>query len=120
MPLINIVFLLLIFFMVAGQLTKHDAVPVEPPVSASGEDAANPTVGVFVAADGAVHLNGRVVGLDLVATEAARLLKNGAVRSVDVKADGAADAGIVISVMHGLRAAGAERVRLVTARRSPS
>jgi biopolymer transport protein ExbD len=35
LPLINVVFLLLVFFMVAGRLTAGDPFPIDPPESAS-------------------------------------------------------------------------------------
>ncbi len=43
LPLINVVFLLLIFFMLAGQLAKRPTVAVEAPMSqtANGEEARN-------------------------------------------------------------------------------
>src|SRR5690606_8364618 len=43
-PMINVVFLLLIFFLMSAQLTPPDPFGVEPPVSAEGEPSAPPLI----------------------------------------------------------------------------
>ena len=52
LPLINIVFLLLIFFMVAGRLAASDPFPIVPPHSSSEGMVDTRDLAVFVAADG--------------------------------------------------------------------
>src|SRR5690606_29249188 len=62
LPLINVVFLLLIFFMVAGRLNEAEPFKVVPPVSQQAgppEAAALRVLAVLVAADGRLALNGR-------------------------------------------------------------
>lgn len=57
-PLINVVFLLLIFFMLAGRIAEAEKVAVDPPTSAAApEDHAGPTT-IAIAADGQVFLDG--------------------------------------------------------------
>ena len=52
LPLINIVFLLLIFFMLAGRFAFHDPFRITPPRSGSERAAAGRDLLVPVAADG--------------------------------------------------------------------
>ncbi len=114
LPLINVVFLLLIFFMLAGRLAASDPFEIAPPRSASEGPVATQDLLVLVGADGRLALDGEV--LDEAALEAAvaeRLSKDGDAR-VRLKADGRAEATDVVAVMELLRGAGVERLKLLT------
>ena len=60
-PLINIVFLLLIFFMLAGALTRPDPFRLEPPATEHGQEADPPRRVVAIAADGRLAIDGQRV-----------------------------------------------------------
>src|SRR3546814_5580799 len=60
-PLINIVFLLLIFFMLTGNLAPPEPFDIDPPASLSEAEAGERPVTVSVAADGRIALDGRQV-----------------------------------------------------------
>lgn len=117
LPLINIVFLLLIFFMVAGQLSQSDAVPVEPPRSSSAADLESPLARILLAADGRVYISGIPVARADVTETVRSLLAAAAPDAVFIKAAGGADARHVIELLAAVRAAGATGVRLVTQHR---
>lgn len=53
-PLINIVFLMLIFFMVAGHINQSDPLTVQPPTSASETHEAQAPLVIVVATDGQI------------------------------------------------------------------
>lgn len=114
LPLINIVFLLLIFFMVAGRLAANDPFHVEPANSTSeGLPSAAPLL-VLVAADGRLGLDGREVDRDALGrTVAGRIAADPSAR-VRLKADGRADATEVVGVMELLREAGVRKLDLLT------
>ncbi len=59
-PMINIVFLLLVFFMVAGAVKSVEPLDIEPPESAQSGDQSAAHV-VHVAADGLLALDGHVL-----------------------------------------------------------
>ncbi len=110
LPLINVVFLLLIFFMVVGRLAVADPFRVEPPRSANGVAAdRGPTV-LLVAADGRLAPDGEPVEPGTLAAAVGERRPD----SVGIKADAAVEAGRVVAVLRTLRAAGVERVRLLT------
>lgn len=111
LPLINIVFLLLIFFMLAGRLTSVDPFRTEPPRSASAGQTQEHAMVVFVGADGRLALNGAI--LDETALRSA-VERHEASRTVRLKADGRAGAVRVVAVMDLLRAAGIEKLDLLT------
>ncbi len=118
MPLINVVFLLLIFFMVAGQLSKTDPVKIKPPVSDSESEAGEPLVQLLVTAEGRLLLAGTDVAADELLHRVRSMLDGRRDRTVHVKADGAADAAAIIGLLEKIKAAGAERVKLLTSVRT--
>ena len=61
MPLINVVFLLLIFFMLAGQLSASDPFEITPPESISTAESGDEEMLILVAEDGRLALNGKAV-----------------------------------------------------------
>ena len=114
-PLINIVFLLLIFFMLTSTLVTPDAFDVTPPESQQGDAApAAPTV-VLVGPDGALALNNEPVALSGLepGLAAARVENPGS--PLLIKADAQATTADVMAVLRRARAAGVERVGLATA-----
>ena len=116
LPLINVVFLLLIFFMLAGRLNEAELFKVTPPRSAEAGEAAAPeepeAIELLLAADGRLALNGEMLQPEgLKPALAARSLRNGL--PVTLKAEAEADALAVVAVMERLRAAGLRNVQLV-------
>jgi biopolymer transport protein ExbD len=114
LPLINVVFLLLIFFMLAGRIAANDPFEVTPPRAASESGAQSRDMLVLISPDGRIALDGEVVTRSgLEAAVAARLTSNAGAR-VRLKADGGTEASGVVAIMETLRAAGVERLKLLT------
>lgn len=116
LPLINVVFLLLIFFMLAGRLAATDPFQIDPPISASEGLVTVEDLLVQVGVDGRLALNGEEMGEDaLGAAVAERISENGAAAApVRLKADGTVEAARVVAIMEILRGAGVESVQLLT------
>ena len=111
LPLINVVFLLLIFFLLAGRLAATDPFPVEAPHSLSGERIGGHDMVVHVGADGRLAFDGATLDEAGLRSAVAQRATSGAVR---LKADGRVEARRVIAVMEILREAGIERLELLT------
>lgn len=114
LPLINVVFLLLIFFMLAGALSAPDPTRAQPPSSIS-EQMHDRARGVLsLSADERYALDGVV--LDDSALDSAvqtwRLSHPGQV--LILKADAEVAAVRVVDLMERLRGLGLERLRLLT------
>ena len=114
LPLINVVFLLLIFFMLAGRFSASDPFEVEPPRSVSQGAATERDILVLVSADGRLALDGEIIEETALGTAVADRLSPDKKMRLWLKADGSAEAIRVVEVMELLRAAGAERLRLLT------
>ena len=117
LPLINVVFLLLIFFMLAGQLTAGAPFKVTPPVSRQAAAAERPAsapreAAVLVAADGRLALNGQPMDPAALKAAVSADLAQHPDLPVNLKADGAAEAAAVVAVMETLRDAGVRRLQL--------
>lgn len=116
-PLINIVFLLLIFFMLAGTLAMPEPFPVDPPEARSGEQADDAEGVILLGRDGALAFEGQELADDdsLVRVIESRLQAEPDV-DLQLKADGNVASARLLDVMDRLREAGAERLLLLTTR----
>lgn len=112
-PLINVVFLLLIFFMLAGRLTPPEALPVTPPESRSPQPAETGGLTVLIDAQGQVALDGEPVPVAELPARLARRLAEGRL-AVQVKADAGLEARRLVQLLDGLRKAGVEELDLLT------
>lgn len=114
LPLINIVFLLLIFFMVAGRLASSDPFEVEAPESIS-EGLPQPEIpNLLLGRDGSLALNGEIIARDELGQHLAPLLDLERQATLRLRADGRADTPEVVALMEDLRSHGIERLQLIT------
>ena len=107
-PLTDIVFLLLLFFMLAGQVRRADIVPVLPPASASEAHVEIERVELLVEADGTLWLESERVALEALASALA------GTTSVLVKADASLPVLTLRAVLAELRRAGVREAALAT------
>lgn len=107
-PMINVVFLLLIFFLMTAQISAPVPFEVTPPTSSS-EDAADGPVELNISADGALFLNG--FEGDAVWNELATLPSD---TSVVIRADSAFSAAELTRILVRLNDAGFTSIALVT------
>ena len=108
-PTINLVFLLLVFFLMTATLAPPDPLGVAPP-SGAGEAAASGQA-LAVAADGTLAL-GDARGADALAALGAR-----GPGPLVLRADGRISGEALAALLPRLRAAGATRIDLVLAPR---
>lgn len=113
-PLINIVFLLLIFFMLTSTLSTPDEFDVTLPESGSGAPHASEPIVVLIGPDGTVAVNNLPTMIGDLTQEIERQIAEGGNPEVMVKADSLATSSDVLTVLRRARAAGVERVALAT------
>ncbi|HLW28006.1 MAG TPA: biopolymer transporter ExbD [Kiloniellales bacterium] len=114
LPLINIVFLLLIFFMIAGKLASSDPFEVEPPESATEELPRAEAPTLLLGSDGRLALEGVIIERDELAEQLQQLREEGRLERLRLRADARMDTPDVVSLMELLRSHGVERVNLIT------
>lgn len=104
-PLIDMVFILLIFFLVTSSFIRESAVRIERPQAATAVEYGQTGATVTISADGQIWLNDAPVDIRLLrgAIGQMGLSANDAVL---VLADAGTSTGLLISVMDQLRLAG--------------
>jgi biopolymer transport protein ExbD len=116
LPLINVVFLLLIFFIMTGALTAVDFFNVDPPSSTSVIEGELDDTVILVSGDGRIAVdNEEVDETDLQLSVSDKLAANPGV-AFRIKADGRVDAARVVEIMELIEAVGVRRVMLLTLR----
>ncbi|MCF7855262.1 MAG: biopolymer transporter ExbD [Candidatus Pacebacteria bacterium] len=110
-PLIDMVFLLLIFFMVTTVFVEETGLTIDRPRAASSQQLEKNSVLLGVSADGRIMHGGHEISLNSVRGLVARLVE---VRQIPVivLADESADTGIVVRVIDQCKLAGAEQVSI--------
>lgn len=110
-PLIDMVFLLLIFFMVTTVFVEETGVDVQKPVAASATKLNKNSILLAVTPRGDIVHEGRALALNAVRGLVARQLRDG-VRPVIILADRVAHTGVVVDVIDECKRAGAETVSI--------
>ena len=113
-PLINIVFLLLIFFMLSGTLAKTDLFEVSPPKSNTSSSAEAPELVILISDDSKIALDNQPIKIKYLETILAKILENTNIEEILIKADGNAKAGILSTVIKHIRNVGIKRAAIVT------
>ena len=114
LPLINIVFLLLAFFIIAGQLTRLPPFEVNPPAVAADPLDTPPEVKIHIARDGTLAINARLTSRARLERRLAEMVGREATPRIQIVADGEVDANTVITLLKRMSAAGAEAAELTT------
>lgn len=114
-PLIDILFIVLLFLVLTATLTEQSVLRVSLPRAATGEPAADDgsVVRVEIDADGQAYLDGVAQPLDAIRARLARITDPDRAR-VTIAADSAASHGSVVQVLDLVRQAGIVRVGIVT------
>lgn len=109
-PMLDIVFIMLIFFIVTTSFIKEAGVEVNKPSAKSVFDQKKANIFVAITADGDVWLDKRKVEADSVRANIERLLAEQASEVVVVQADSDAEHGKVVEVLDQIKAAGVNRI----------
>jgi len=115
-PLIDVVFLLLIFFIVTTVFVEETGVEVSKPRAASSEDLDKQAILIAVTAEGRVWQGGREIGADGVRAVVSALLEQDGEVPVIVRADAATATEDTVRVIDEAKLAGAPSVSLATER----
>jgi len=118
LPLINVVFLLLMFIVLAGVIRSPDPFELALPSAAEGEraDAADPDITLFVAASGEARFRA-LAGEDAIMAEVSRLAASGELQRLTLRADARVPAAHIVKLVEALRATGIAAVELQAERK---
>ena len=113
-PLIDVVFQLLLFFLMAGTIQKFDIIPIDPPQAESGKIVDESTVVIMLGKHKEIILNDELVEIDEMIPIISDHLKLDPNKIITLKADSTIPAKELIEVMDYVKAAGGKNLSLVT------
>ncbi|HEY7883453.1 MAG TPA: biopolymer transporter ExbD [Cellvibrionaceae bacterium] len=114
LPLINVVFLLLIFFMIAGTLSVTEPFDIKPTHSDTEAQVATDTLRILLGHQGQLALQEKTVTEVFLLTEVGKKIASNPSTRVQLKADGRVAGNKVVQLMERLREAGVEKLQLLT------
>jgi len=114
-PLIDIVFLLLVFFMLTAHFVRDEGLPVELPEAVSAMALNNDKpVEIVISLSGEITQDGAVILPEDLETRLADLLSRRVEKRVVIRGDAGASLGDCVNVLDAARRAGAAGVDIVT------
>lgn len=116
-PMLDVVFIMLIFFIVTTSFVRESGVEIERPESSDATPRADAQVLVAITPEGAVWVDGQAVDSDRVGQRVSEAL-SGSEGSVVIQADRASQTGLLIETMDRIRQAGIENVAVAAAQGS--
>ena len=118
-PLIDVVFFLLIFFMLIGRMDATAPFAVTPAIARTGTDMPGGGATVSVGADGALALDGRVLDRAALVQAMQDLLAKDAAKLIRINAHKSAQLSEVLPLVAQIEAMGARDVVLVVTPNAP-
>ena len=114
-PLIDIVFILLIFFIVATTFVEETGVDVNKPQAASAKQLEKNSILIALTKEGNVVYGGREIGISGVRPLVKRILRKEEV-PVIIKSDRSATTGKLVRIIDEAKRAGAKQVSVASRR----
>lgn len=116
-PLIDIVFLLLVFFMLTSTFMIPEAIELELPESGSATATDITPITVSLNQSGQIALNGEAIELDRLKEAVEPLLEQDAGTPITLKSDAHTKVQQLLAVMDEIRSAGGTNIALATTRK---
>ncbi|QUM78019.1 biopolymer transporter ExbD [Moritella sp. 24] len=113
-PMIDMVFILLIFFLVTASFNKMNAIDIQRPDGATNDQQGAVSLVVSIDAENGVWIEGEPVDIRKLRSRV-KNLSGGEHTSVMLNADRTVDTGRLIEVLDQVRLAGVDNVAVATA-----
>jgi biopolymer transport protein ExbD len=118
-PLIDMIFILLIFFLVTTSFVRESGVDVRRPVAKTAQKKEKTNMVIGITAENMIYIEGKPIDKRAVRSYMERFLMQNPNGSVVIAADEESKSGIVIQVLDSCRLAGIKKIS-VAARRPQS
>lgn len=113
-PLIDVVFLLLVFFMLASSFIEPTSIDLSIPQPTDGAPANTEPLVLDVSVSGTVSLNGLALALDQIGPELRGRVGERLDRAVTIRAEATVPVQVLVTVMDRVRNSGLSNIRLAT------
>jgi biopolymer transport protein ExbD len=111
-PLMDMVFILLIFFIVTSTFTRETGVDVSKPKAQSASEVQKESIMIAITRSGTIHVNERQVNLKGLEDVLRQMLLKNPGREVVVIADKESNTGVMVSVIDAANLAGTRKVSI--------
>lgn len=111
-PMLDIVFIMLIFFIVTTSFVKESGVTVSSPSAATASQQESVNIYIAITAEGEVWIDRRPVDPRAVRAIVARMHADNPEGSVIIQSDEDASTGMLVDVMDQVRLAGIEAIAI--------
>lgn len=111
-PMLDIVFIMLIFFIVTTSFVKEAGIDVNRPEAAQASDKPSANIFIAIRENGEVWMDRRMVDVERVAANLERLLAEQPTDMVVIQADEGARHGVVVQVMDQIKTAGIAQISI--------
>ena len=111
-PLIDVIFLLLVFFMLTSSFIFQPGIKINLPKALTSEVIQKENLIIFVTGDNSLYINERTVDLDELSSRLKIAAKES--KPILIKADRKASLGKVVEVWDMCRAEGIDKINIAT------
>ena len=111
-PMLDVVFIMLIFFIVTTSFVKESGVSVNRPTAQSAKTVQKGNIIVAIKPDGEIWIDKRAVDLRAVKANIQRLHAQNPQSAVVIVSDKEAKTGVLVKVMDQIRQAGVQNVSI--------
>ena len=113
-PMLDVVFITLIFFIVTASFVKEAGIDVNKPNGTQSVMPKNANIFIAVTEDEKVWIDKREVDIDSVRANLERLMAEQPSDVIIIQADEEAEHGVVVEVMDQIKSAGIDRISIAT------
>jgi len=109
-PMLDVVFIMLIFFIVTATFVKESGVEFSRPLAASAEEQERAGIFVGIDANDDIWINRQRIELPAVRLQVEKLLAENPLGGAVIQADASVETGLLVRVLDQVRLAGVEKV----------
>jgi biopolymer transport protein ExbD len=112
-PMLDIVFIMLIFFIVTTSFVKEKGLEVNRPEDSQNDNQKSKSLSIAIDENGIIRMGGREVDIRRVVANVQTFLAENPTTSAAIQAHEDTEHGVVVEVMNQTKEAGIERVSIL-------
>ena len=111
-PMLDIVFIMLIFFIVTTSFVKESGITINRPKAKTAEKKKQASILIGISDGGEIWIEGRRIDMGSVRANVERLYAESPEGAVVIQADKESEAGLLVQVMDQVRLAGIAKISI--------
>ena len=115
-PMLDVIFIMLIFFIVTTSFVKESGIEVNRPNAATATEQKRASIFIAINDKGQIFLQKRQINIEAVRPNIEKLHAESPEGSVVIQADKSSETGVLIQVMDQIRSAGVKNISVAASR----